>query len=151
MQNQLTIEQLAPYLPYQLKIRTSSSDAKFSGNVLYGIKKNEFGVNMFQCAELKWWRIEQIKPYLRPLSSLTKEIVHNGRAFIPAKELFECCDFERDLGMPDEIEQAGIFRSEYIDHDQIMCYPLSFWKKLHEYHFDLYGLLDAGLALPIND
>ena len=65
---------------------------------------------------------------LRPLSDLTKEIEHNGESFVPIDYLEDMIDFS-----------CGYERIEY-------------WKvqQLIEWHFDVFGLISAGLAIDIN-
>lgn len=75
---------LAPYLPYGLKMKADE------GTMIYEAKginiSEQFWIlikdrNGFDC------QISNIKPILRPLSDLTKEIEHNGEKFVPINKL----------------------------------------------------------------
>jgi hypothetical protein len=75
-------------LPYDgLKIYDSCSEDIF---YLYGLDKDaEECVHIAKENGVVHTRqLEEVKPALRPLSDLTKEITHNGKTFVPIKELF---------------------------------------------------------------
>lgn len=74
---------------------------------------------------------EHQKMYLRPLSDLTKEITVNGETFVPIEFL----------------------KNNYIG--EMMGLNISTWsnrvvEKLLEWHFDIFRLIPAGLAIDIN-
>lgn len=75
--------------------------------------------------------------YLHPLSDLKKEIRHKDVDFIPVefliKEGFNVSDKWIESGFID------IIRSDY-----------EFIQLLLEWHFDIYGLIENGLAVDIN-
>ncbi|OYD42313.1 hypothetical protein [Sphingobacterium cellulitidis] len=119
----LTIKELAPYLPYGLKV----------------IGFNSY-VNKDMVCDLTdrnlWTHIEnQSKPLLRPLSTLTEEIEHNGERFVP----YDTSVFARH-------------RMNTLHPKCINIVGMPYWcvTKLLEWHFDVFGLIDRGLALPID-
>lgn len=68
------------------------------------------------------------KPILRPMSDLTKGIIHRGEKFVPILAL-----------------------------DKLNCFPISdtdkalrYYDKLNEWMFDYRGLISAGLAIDVN-
>ena len=73
------------------------------------------------------------KPLLRPLSSLTEEIEHNGERFVPIEEL--------------QLQNIKIIE---ITNANVELLPYWAVQKLHEWHFDIHGLIDRNLALPID-
>lgn len=77
---------------------------------------------------------------LRPLSDLTKQIEHNGNKFV-AIEYF--VDSENPY-LKDEIIETLTLDKEpyYINY--------GYATKLIEWHFDLFGLIEKGLAIDIN-
>ena len=86
--------------------------------------------------------INDIKPILRPLSDLTKEIKHKGLKFIPITILKEMNDGD------------NIYISEFgvsIDNGYAAGYNLgvafTFIQKLVEWHFDICGLIEKGEAI----
>lgn len=87
------------------------------------------------------WGISQIKPLLLHMSSLYTEITHNGKTFIPQKEL--------DWGSWND-EIGYIVSAEYGENPRVAINVLDFiddYYKLLEWHFDVFGLIDKGLAL----
>lgn len=73
--------------------------------------------------------LDEVKPILRPLSDLTKEIELNGEKFVPIQETDIDIPFTSDL----------LFLVTYGDV-----------QKLLEWHFDVFGLIENNLAIDIN-
>ena len=82
---QLTIKELAPYLPYGLKVIEESTnnisevDGLFNDNAMHLKRTNRVDYFHFY---------PNIKPILRSLSDLIKEIEHNGEKFVPIEWLY---------------------------------------------------------------
>lgn len=168
MEKKLTINDLAPYLPYGLNTNNGK---------LWAICNDNFVKCKLDDGEIVKGKIEDIKPLLLPLSNLTKEITHNGETFVPIVRINEILGIRHQLtryevdgeiyygwneqGPEDSQGYAfGYYKDgkfgiwwDYPDEDAPFneFTSLSAIKKLYEWHFDLEGLLDAGLALPIND
>ena len=152
---ELEIKHLAPYLPYGLKIKIRSHKpimhAHFDG-LIWGISISDV---------LK--STHNSKAILRPLSDLTKEIEVNGEKFVPIERLFE-------LEYP--ANKGGKYHSYYYfkETNYTICshygsiydmrvytnseliFKQKYWiaQKLFEWHFDVFGLIEAGLAIDIN-
>lgn len=75
----------------------------------------------------------QYRPILRPLSDLTKEIDHNGERFVPQSKMSHL-DLEWLI-----TSKNLIMKTNYEDV-----------LKLLEWNFDVFGLIDQGLAIDIN-
>lgn len=175
----LELKHLAPYLPYGLKVKLLRkeyeglySEFSFRPYLDYplGIKINNDTIYAAMLSE--------IKPILRPLSDLTKEIEHNGEKFVPMFELLKMAVDEKDYN-------EGSFNSEilhsfnvlngfaaeafYTDcrfviryYNDNMSFSLfepqgvdlhcgfRYIERLFEWHFDVFGLIYAGLAIDIN-
>ena len=124
----LTLQHLAPYLPYQLKVKHQSSlimemtAERVKGDFL-SIESVLDGVGM---------------PLLRNLSDLTKEIEVNGERFVPIERLMELCERTRvsaaDLKIMLSTKEATQF-------------PYWVIQKLSEWHFDWQGLGERGFAV----
>ncbi len=127
---QLTIKELAPYLPYGLQIMNEQGTGVQTLN------------NQSISHIILYNRIHKIKPILRPLD-LTKEIEHNGKRFVPVRY------FEDNLGFCKEYH-SYIFRLKNIEYFKINYLPLIIIQKILEWHFDIFGLLDKNLAVDIN-
>jgi len=89
-------------------------------------------------------KIENIKPILRPMSDLTKEITRNGETFVPLHIILEAYCF--DLAKMDE-EYILSFKESLIEVD--MSYKTA--QMLHEMHFDTEKLIERGLAINLNE
>jgi hypothetical protein len=122
----LELKHLAGYLPYDLKIKTAFGWATMQTLNDYCVNIDFENVHYYDSLETT-----DFKPILRPLSDLTKEIEVNGEKFVP-KSWLGCNHIGECLGLN---IATWSFRSSV---------------KLHEWHFDLYGLIDAGLAIDIN-
>lgn len=147
----LEFKHLAPYLPYEVKvIDTEAEDCIWT---LHPYKDSLDCLNDNEHISLENFITENNatktpvhKLLLRPLSDLTKKIEHNGEKFVPAKEIKR--KFKKILfcgfGNPKTI---------WIENGYIRCYDFSasilIFQQLLEWHFDVFGLIDQGLALPL--
>ena len=120
----LEIKHLAGYLPYGLQIYFESLDRedKYAWTLNYN--------------EIDFLLRNKNKPILHPLSDLTKEI-DNGLTY-------------NDL-IRSEFDKNGVNGFDfYYLQETPLAYPFEIIQKLLEWHFDIYGLIDAGLAIDIN-
>lgn len=90
------------------------------------------------------FELNKCKLVLRPLSDLTKEIEVNGEKFIPMQKLYH----EMNLRI------AGL--SYYGIEQRIIKKPLvyltyQYIEYLFQWHFDVYGLIERGLAIDMNN
>jgi hypothetical protein len=147
--NKLTIQHLSAYLPYELGFECEGD----FNNILHGIHGNAvFNQDADDSGE-GCYGIEIIKPILRPLSDLTKEIEHNGERFVPI-EYFEIGDddgycYEFDHGNINLIKGLKVTAEHNIYHD-LQFLPYAVAQKLIEWHFDFQGLIPQNLAIDLN-
>lgn len=136
---------LAPYLPYGLKVKILNYKCDYVGieyseaNGFYSIG-DEFFVTYNGGSTGK--SISDFKPLLRPLSDLkNKVIIHNGEEVNLWKKY--------DLVLHED-EVCDEYYAEYAETPKayVPVYWMSWW--LFEYHFDVFGLIDAGLAINLN-
>lgn len=129
----LTIEHLAACLPYDVGAKWNKYPRKrfkLQG-VLYG---KPWLIDSSSCTEKA--QIHDIKLILRPISQLTVPITHNGETFEPYMKLK--------------------WAKEYADRVVSGEYPVltecvySDVCKLIEWHFDVFGLIETGLAVAMN-
>jgi len=162
----LELKHLSPYLPYELKIRCG----EISHPILTCSDTNEFEIAIKEV-----FINSAYKPILRPLSDLTKEIEINGEKFVPIVELAKKNSY---YGI-NEVEQVFVssdcYCVRYLDNENIErqfeycngenknffvycvwnglrcdCYNvLSLYQYLLEQHFDIFGLIEKGLAIDI--
>lgn len=163
----LTIEHLACYLPYGLKChvvdRGESKVAELSALYIDGSCSFSDIVESSQ-------GFTSVTPLLRSLDQLTQEIEHNGERFVPIVALAKIGMPEGDFGDidPETIHEPsstvasirgyifGYFaHTFYIKSGRSDAFTarhqLQLFQKLYSWHFDVHGLLDKRLALPIQN
>lgn len=150
----LELKHLAPYLPYGLKAKLSKEgvfnlDSEYRNEYAYRIctiidfttYSKDLGGSM-KVDETKDYRFDfdslsEIEIILRPLSDLTKEIEHNGEKFYPYEKLHLCYSDVTNFLSED------LWIGQWWDYEKVT--------KLLEYHFDVFGLIEKGLAIDINN
>lgn len=185
----LELKHLSPYLNYSLKLKSGDFITEMCASLRYIDDNYHHEFNMID--ELVSGGKTWIKPILRPLSDLTKEIEVDGEKFVPLiglynmsnenvtlKKLdFEFIDswgagkilkvahtnsknytefiyhkfnfrkethYEKDnhafgIDLPHSIKITSEIKNQYFLHE-----------KLFEWHFDVFDLIGAGLAVDIN-
>lgn len=157
MIEKLTIEHLVPYLSYGLKMRFQDTTGREI--TLTGITYTGYGVAITGGHGSMWLNNCRFKPLLRPLSHLTKEITHGEDTFIMMDRLFEIEWPSKPKGnSPYYYNDAPNFINIHhhnpaantkILKNQMLNNPYWMIQELFKYHFDVFGLLASGLALPI--
>lgn len=145
--DKITLKELTPYLPYRLTFQHQSiHDSSDKISTMRGLINNYV---FFEESPYDSLDIHSIYPLLRPLSDLTKEITHNGKKFVPAERLFDEDEWYKEFGLPNSRERAIEFaeRKDRLD----LCFPYNWWQLLFEWHFDVFGLIGRGLALPMEE
>lgn len=154
----LTIKEVTPYLPFKLQWKFEGSD---DIHEVMGIDITDFGIHLFSpYGDYGKCRIYEGKPLLRPLSQLTEEIEHNGERFVPIDRInnygktsglqpvsYGICD--RDIN-PNLTTYGGGSWEGGIEEDISTFQFYRLYEKLFEWHFDVFGLIDRNLALPID-
>lgn len=135
----LELKHIAPYLPYGLRGLSSR------GTIFYlGTGSNMLGKGV-ETRGIEIWLGGDIRPILRPLSDLTKEIEDIGGKFIlmnyiqkvhGRRVIYQKIKFW-DL---QKLLLNGIY-------DEVPYWALEY---LFSHHFDVFGLIDNGLAIDIN-
>ena len=115
----LELKDICGYLPYGLRIMRSPTNVPVVAELL-DIRK-DFTI-------LGAGHIDTYRAVLRPMSDLTKGIIHRGEKFVPILAL-----------------------------DKLNCFPISdtdkalrYYDRLNEWMFDYRGLISAGLAIDVN-
>jgi hypothetical protein len=94
--------------------------------------------NEFEIAIKEVFINSSYKPILRPLSDLTKEIEVNGERFVPIVELSYYANEQTNKG------KVGL------EWGIVNTFPYLDIQKLLSWHFDIYNLIEQGLAIDIN-
>jgi hypothetical protein len=167
----LELKHLAPYLPYELNgiVEYSEDDKQIIKLHTEDGQNNVVGI-------ADWFRGYTCKPILRPLSDLTKEIEVNGEKFVPIVELAKKNSYYGINEVKKVFVSADCYCVRYLDNKNIErqfeycngenknffiycvwnelrcdCYNvLSLYQYLLEQHFDIFGLIEKGLAIDIN-
>ncbi len=123
----LELKHIAPYLPYELEIKYRASSTQFLG------KDNLHLIDL--CLNKQW------KPILRPLSDLTKEIEHNGEILTPSEKYWGLTSFSVFFNYDGWVNLESYLNSK-VPYGVVQC--------LIKWHFDVFGLIEKGLAIDIN-
>lgn len=141
----LELKHLSPYLPYGLKVHNGNhaqTMTKCYNDPFVMIEITGYG--MGQRFTMNPDKVKPIwKPVLRPLSDLMK---HEYINTFWQKDSFLDEITESD----NQLEKATHFINRFRITDNDYCYPYDFFSKLFENHFDVFGLIPAGLAIDIN-
>lgn len=101
--------------------------------------------------------LKEFKPLLYPLSSLTKEIEHDGERFVPIYKMFSGCYFPPKKRKV--YYQVGKLSVRMFEKDSNRLLKVIYggeasgrnthrdMEKLFEWHFDVFGLIDQGQAI----
>ncbi len=167
----MELKHIVGYLPYGLKVL--SKQTVFEMDTYSNMRGKDI-----EKRDIYSVMSNKMKPILRPLSDLTKEIEVNGEKFVPLLKIAKI------LGYDDLIKFDHEDGYEFIDYGYIERYeddqqPLVFgyWKDglfgfwyddkddnhpiwhftsisaielLYELHFDIHGIIEKGEAIDIN-
>lgn len=172
MTKKLELRHLAAYLPYKLKCQ-NPKNYYYSGCridspnlTMCGLRDEYISFDEVPA----FYPIVHFKPILRPLSDLTKEIEVNEERFVPALVLAELAMNKENV--KEVIKNSNSFGFDYkivnkpfgkilkvtrLD-EWILLISLNeperckhyIFEKLIEWHFDVFSLIEAGLAIDIN-
>jgi hypothetical protein len=136
----LELKHLAPYLPYGLRF--------------YNKKINKDSIQVTVAIISAWeGNYIDIKPILRPLSDLTKEIKHDGNKFVPIDRILK--QFSSEYQFSDD----GIAKTLKSDNYTILLFinnviapecHFGIYRVFAKWHFDIFGLIPEGLAIDFN-
>ena len=152
MEQKIELKDIAGYLPYGL-LNYNKKDLY----TLVTIGNSCIGGKYSLCLN------DGIKPILRPISDLYKEIEHNGLKEVPIVELAKISEPKRDWDkfewkLKNSIAYKGRLYFEFDKHNVRFIYSglysTSNYDKLFDYlhsrMFDYRGLIDKGLSIDAN-
>lgn len=138
----LLFKYLCMAMPYKVIIQEFDDEYGYNDYELKSIESDYFSKND-PCIE-GWYlnRIENVKPYLRPISSMTDEEVDN---------LFKILNINEDLATEWlKVNDIGIIRlftqqgKDFYEIAEAMDY-------LNSIHIDYRGLIEKGLAIEVTE
>lgn len=137
---ELKPEYVAPYLPYGIKVK-----GKNSGEVteMQSLSPNVNGLKLISSRYHD--DVGDFVLVLKPLLKLTEETKIGGEVFVPLEYLVSevsVCDAERNFLDFYEVNK---------NPDKIKFAPYTIMQKLLQWHFDVFGLIDEGLAVDCDD
>ena len=137
----LKLKHLAAYLPYGLRCNCMGlfvddfADDKISVVVeMVGLTTEHVEIHEIGRTVTEQYYLSDIYPILRPLSDLTKEIEVNGERFVPIEKI---AIYGNNKGYLEEAILTGLV--------EVIVFNM-----LISWHFDAFGLIEAGLAIDIN-
>lgn len=162
----LTLERLAGYLPYGLKVWHTDWDCELIMNAT-GSGSNNLSIEDVA---------EYAKPILRPLSDLIKVIVYDGYSLVPVARLLDISismnwsstsylSFDHGKNEYWTYFKNNKPSSVFGYNEQNKCFYMhdsngdkksvknqkELFDFLHELHFDIHGLIENNLAIDINN
>lgn len=165
----LELKHIVPYLPYGLKycrVHQSPIDLtekiEFVGEV--STKGDEHNINNNLLCEYLYMKY---LPILHPLSDLTEDIEHNGGKFVPIIELAKVFHIAKSATTHfSNVRNLGFYGASvncHVENDDgrfayyqikngefVLSNTFEEVQKLLEWHFDVFGLIENGLAIDIN-
>lgn len=132
---------VTPYFSYYLKVIIDEHETH-----LLAIKDEMLKVGLHRFPYSQDVMYCDVKPILRPLSDLDKEIEHKRETFVP----IDIIGSMRKTGYTwNCVENNGdvILGSWDEDKREMIGAKMSQYQKLFEWHFDVFGLIEQGLAI----
>lgn len=174
MKRELTLTDIAGYLPYGLKIQDEDQDIwtiRQLGNVDPCMDGDVGLISDDGCYEYYTY-IDDIKPVLRPIQDLYKEITdkdyNGGKLFVPIVELAKIAGLSKlevSVGISQYIfddyaaydfkwsdDRCSFVLTEKDSNNALKEYGnYRLFDLLHRLKLDFRGLIDAGLAVSVHD
>lgn len=137
MDNEIQLNHLASYLPYDFPIKILNHKSDYVG-IEHSVITGYYFLNERLHVTYKGGSTgksnNEFMPILRPLSDLLK--TYKGSATYLDVIEFEC---------------SGIKVTSRIDNINYEYLPYQVIRKLLEWHFDIFGLIGKGLAIDVNN
>lgn len=162
----LELKHVIPYVPHKLRFIADGEEWEMTGldvtseyTVWAGVRWDDEALDYIPTINGKQmpakgtgFELKSINPILRPLSDIHKEIEHNGKKFIPVREIESIrkgLDIYKPLNLDYPIEI--ILETENYSQDIDLYDGYLIVQKLIEWHFDISSLIEKGWAIDIND
>jgi hypothetical protein len=144
----LELKHLAPYLPYGLRFKTDFDHLEYLMTSL-NIHKSKVtfrAINNFKNSKTKAVKLlGNNKPILRPLSDLTEDILKGIKRMMLVDFKYIDRDGIQSIHFP-----KGNICITSINYEIVDECSLGFYNYLLKHHFDVFGLIEQGLAIDIN-
>lgn len=178
MKRELTLTDIAGYLPYDLKVQDRDRDIWVLcqlGNA-DPCMDGDIGLTTDDGDYLQYDYLDDIKPVLRPMSDLYRGITergyNNGKPFVPIMELANLIGDAESCQWAFQPENRRVYSGEYSwcfrwdfdsrafvladsPQEDVLGHVIpnvhNLYDALHRLHFDYRGLIPAGLAVSVYD
>lgn len=144
----LEFKHIAPYLPYSLGIKILNYQCDYVG-IEYSVITGCYHIGVMPHFNYEGGStgksFDEFIPILRPLSDFTKEIEHNVRSFVPTNEI-KNIDGEYYI----TLDSGCLWLDDVCSLGFEATRSYSLITTLFEWHFDVFGLIEKGLAIDIN-
>jgi len=137
---ELELKHLAPYLPYGLELRLEYFSKKYSEQVTENITLNVDNIHIF-------YDDKNIKPILRPLSKLTNDELIPIGLIIRDIEKHKATYKDNIFAIEDAKAWIRTGMKPVLSLKQV-CEVM---EHLYSIHADIFGLIDAGLAIEMEE
>lgn len=150
--NKLEAEYLQQYLAYGLGLITNGNEVLLVGIVTETSSTQEKVIYKNTAGKFYETYFYEIKPILRPIEDLIKEISIKGEIFIPVEYFDSGDEANHEFGYTIPLKTVKHLRT-IAKHG--LFYDLNFIencvvRKLIEWKFDVFGWINKGLAHDIN-
>lgn len=156
----IKLEEICGYLPYKVSVMMLVENDSYEPiiEILQGLEYGyQSGEPLALIGEFGEVDLSIIKPILRPLSDLTKEIEYNGEKFVPIKVIEKEFLMEGLLLFKEtEYGWTGFTDGKDCNIPIYMCNEImpecgyGIIKKLYKWHFDIHRLIERNDAIDIN-
>lgn len=141
----LELKHLAPYLPYELNCQTVDKGEVVISKLNAAYSDNSYSfMNIVESEK----GFEDIKPILRPLSDLTKDDKFSeliNEELICGAWKFVHDDWTTSIQTSNNQHTLLIIQNEVAPECTVL-----FFNYMIENHYDVFGLIEQGLAIDIN-
>lgn len=152
----LQLKDIAGYLPYCISCLNKEGELRYISDMYIG--EPDCDLQLFDDnGKLEESYIEDIKPILRPMEDVTREIVvegYNGdKPFTPLIEIAKACYPDMKGWRIDDEGRAYTRDNGYphwITPENVELATFEIFDMLNQWHFDYRGLIKKGLAVDIN-
>jgi len=147
---ELLLTDLCARLPHKTYVKTTRGIG-----YIYAINTSQL-IELSVANNSEYWsevfNIDEIKPYLRPISSMTEEEKHDLLVTVVGNEGVEYFQVLPD-GTIDNTDEAtqdlNKFNIHWINFDKDTVTLYLNW--LNEHYFDYHGLIEKGLAIAVTE
>ena len=139
----LTIEHLSPYFPYNLRMWDVENERQYIPELIGIVDSEKIRVTLPRFPGVTLFEINALKPILRPIQEV-EQYFENLYGYLEHQDVTDYFDVDF-LKSHDNIEIDEI---QFLKVEEL---PFGTLKVLLKHHFDVFGLIEKGLAIPVTN